>query len=230
MTQKRALVALTLLLIVFALLYVELKEEFYCLAPRIQLPMAVALASDLITLASAIAALAVFLAPGLRTRLRAYAGEYIRHRGIRAIILSIVFMSLLFITLNSALRALQGFTTRTHSGTTTIRHTCMLDLDTGNLAPPGERADVYFHVVSLAEEYLEPKNGAAIARMADMPSPSECAVATLSDTPIRLRDTPMASWLCYRTSQRRIGRLYLEGLSPEWPDPHRYLTIRYETW
>ncbi len=115
---------------------------------------------------------------------------------------------------------------KTHStGSLNISQTWTADLDEGVLGT-GQGADIWFHALTEKERYLEPMNGATIAKVAQAGAES-CTAATLSSSRIKIDDLPEGSYVCVLTDEGRRSQFRVNvpaGLSPG------VLGIGYITW
>jgi len=93
----------------------------------------------------------------------------------------------------------------------TVDSSYNFDLDEGDPTASDADKDAWYHKVSDAEQYLEPKNGAKFKEWNDgVPSFDDCEDASLSTAAINFNDIPEGSILCYLTNEGRYGRMEIE--------------------
>ncbi|MEW5986795.1 MAG: protein kinase, partial [Chloroflexota bacterium] len=101
------------------------------------------------------------------------------------------------------------------------------DLDLGYIGA-GDEAEFWFHAVSADERYVEPQNGALLARVEVEEMRAEvCASTPLSGDPIPVIELSTSSQVCYLTNQGRYG--YFQLLAPVGPSPGT-LNLSFTTW
>jgi hypothetical protein len=103
-----------------------------------------------------------------------------------------------------------------------------VDLDEGNFSPSSSDRDLWYHSISDDERYLEPQNGATIARWGGSPPDfDECQGADLTGDDLSFEDFSEGDWICFETDEERIGRFEIENLSADTPPD---MTIDIRTW
>jgi hypothetical protein len=98
------------------------------------------------------------------------------------------------------------------AGQVALGQTGTLDLDELVVAP-ASGADIWFEAVSAVEKYITPRNGATILKMGSVPTYNDCKAAAISGSKIPIAGFPAGSWLCYKTTEGRYGRLQLDSIS-----------------
>lgn len=102
-----------------------------------------------------------------------------------------------------------------------------VDLDEGDFSPSNDDQDVWWHGISEDEKYLEPENGARLALWGgSAPSYEDCEGSGLSSGDISLDDLSTGDWICFETSEGRIGRFEIEAIT----GVNDTLTIDIRTW
>ena len=107
-----------------------------------------------------------------------------------------------------------------------VPQTYAFDLDAGNVGSAG--ADLWFHAVTNAELYIEPRNGARIA-VGDRSNRGRdgCASASYSTARVELAAIPVGAYVCVRTNEGRISQFRMNNITSGSP---KTLTIGYTTW
>lgn len=114
----------------------------------------------------------------------------------------------------------------THStGPVNISQTWTVDLDEGAYGP-SSGADIWFHAVTADERYLEPMNGAKIAKVS-LPGSKSCLDATFSSSRIEIDDLTEGSYVCVITDEGRLSQLRVNMAAGPSPG---VLGIGYITW
>jgi hypothetical protein len=105
-----------------------------------------------------------------------------------------------------------------------------VDLDEGE-SPADSNADrdLWYESISAVERYLTPVNDAEAFLWTDgVPDFEDCDDdGELSDDRIDFDDFEVGDWLCFQTSEGRIGRFEIEKISGANPP---VLTIDIRTW
>jgi hypothetical protein len=113
-------------------------------------------------------------------------------------------------------------------GTIEIPETSTADLDSGAVPGASSSYDFLFQVVSPTEKYLTPQNGAKFAIWGTSePGYHDCDNKDKSSDHIKLHDLPVGTYVCYRTSDDRIGEFRVNAISGS---PTQTLKIAYTTW
>jgi hypothetical protein len=100
------------------------------------------------------------------------------------------------------------------TGKLTVDNGDSIDFDGGTSTGDPKR-DVLVKYVSASERYLEPKNGAKIKKMSDIPSLDDCKDASLSSGQVDFNDFSTNSYFCYKTSDGRYGRFQVEKIEAD---------------
>jgi len=114
------------------------------------------------------------------------------------------------------------------NGKVDVDQTYSIDFDTGSITS-GLDADLWFHVVSPVEKYLEPKNGAQFKHLTTVPSLEKCQTEVLSASAIPFGGVSVGDWLCYRTNEGNVGRTEVEGITPGEPQTIKFDYITWDT-
>ena len=116
----------------------------------------------------------------------------------------------------------------THStGLLTIPQTWTADLDEG-VVGAGPDADIWFHALTDDERYIEPTDGADIAKVGTRSVGLEgCMAAPLSSTKIDINDLPEGTYVCVLTNEGRFSQFRVNA--PVGPSPGT-LNVGYTTW
>jgi hypothetical protein len=102
-----------------------------------------------------------------------------------------------------------------------------VDLDEGEIVGDGSDRDMSFSV-SGPDKFLEVRNGAEIVNWGDdVPDFEDCQGSDLSGDDIDLDDIAVGDWICFETSEGRIGRFEVEGISA---GPDQILALDIRTW
>jgi serine/threonine protein kinase len=113
------------------------------------------------------------------------------------------------------------------AGTLEIAEGFCADLDEG-VAACSSDADIWFHPVSSVERYVEPPNGAKIAKVGTSSvGRGGCAAASLSTSHIHVNDLPAGTYVCVLTNAGRYSEFRVNA--PVGPFPGT-LRIHYITW
>ena len=109
-----------------------------------------------------------------------------------------------------------------------IEQASLADLDEGIVSPAAGKDDLWFQLVSDAEKYLAPKNGALLKLYgASVPELADCKGASLSTNSIQFEVLSEGDWICYKTNEGRFGRFEIEGITA---GPSQTLSIDLRTW
>lgn len=112
------------------------------------------------------------------------------------------------------------------AGTITVRQTYMFDLDRGREQRRG--ADFWFEAETRDLLYLTPKNNARIGvGNRSNRGFAGCSRARFSGNRVSLRDIPVGSYVCAKTSEGRISQFRVLALSSGSP---KTLRLRFTTW
>jgi hypothetical protein len=104
------------------------------------------------------------------------------------------------------------------------------DLDNGD-SPAAGVEDFVYNVASPNDKRIEPVNTAEFLVMGeDKPEYGTCSDAELEDDPIPVDADLVGQWVCYVTSEGRIGRFEVVSLNPEDISQVQTLVLRYVTW
>lgn len=114
------------------------------------------------------------------------------------------------------------------NGKVDLDQTYSIDFDTGSITS-GSDADLWFHVVSPVEKYLEPKNGAQFKHLTTVPSLEKCQTEVLSASAIPFGSMSVRDWLCYKTDEGNVGRAEIEGITPGEPQTIKFDYITWDT-
>jgi hypothetical protein len=108
-----------------------------------------------------------------------------------------------------------------------IQQTFSVDLDEGNLAN-GPDVDLFFQAVTASQLFLKPMNGAQLA-VGDRSDRGYdgCSAEAFSPSPVPLAAIPAGSFVCFATSDGRVGQFRVQSLTGSVP---KKLTIQYRTW
>jgi hypothetical protein len=103
-----------------------------------------------------------------------------------------------------------------------------VDLDEGDFSPSGGDSDLWYETFGPDDNWLTPENGAEIAVWTSgVPGYGDCEDADLDDDTVSFDDFSEGDWICFKTSEDRIGRLEIDELTgPDPPD----VTIDIRTW
>lgn len=113
------------------------------------------------------------------------------------------------------------------SGNLAIPQTFSADLDEGVLSST-EEADIFFHAVSATARYIEPVNGARMARLGAVPGGYvACREATFTTTRVDVNTLQLGAHVCVRTAEGRLSDFML--IEPIGPSPGTLL-ITFSTW
>lgn len=97
------------------------------------------------------------------------------------------------------------------------------DLDAGVAAPTYAERDLQLNGSGVQ---LEPVNGGLLSLWGDnAPAKNDCMAAALGSQPVSLDDASAGKYFCYRTSEGRIGRLYVTAYARG-----QYLWFEFVTW
>ncbi len=116
---------------------------------------------------------------------------------------------------------------RTYStGSLHIPQTWAADLDRGVVGQGGE--DIWFQAETASLLYLKPRNGAKIG-VGDRSNRGfeGCRNARMSNARVSLRDIPVGSYVCMRSSEGRISQFRVNAVTGGSP---KTLSIGYITW
>lgn len=103
------------------------------------------------------------------------------------------------------------------------------DLDEG-ASPPVQDADFQFFVASPNDKRIKPLNGAEFLLMGeDKVEYGNCNEADLTPDPIQVDEDLVGQWVCYRTSEGRLGRFEVVSLLPEDITQIQTITLKYVT-
>lgn len=112
------------------------------------------------------------------------------------------------------------------TGTLHIPQTWAADIDRGAVGQDG--ADIWFQAETASLLYLVPRNGAKIGVGARSARGFEgCRSARMSNARVSLRDIPVGSYVCMRTSEGRISQFRVNAVTGGSP---KKLSIGYTTW
>jgi hypothetical protein len=110
-------------------------------------------------------------------------------------------------------------------GTANLNVNATLDLDSDQINASG--ADLAYVEVGNGKHQLATQGGALLGFYGGgQPGQTNCQAGALGSTPIIVEDTPMGSYLCYRTDQGRYGRARLSNLDME----NFTVTLEILTW
>lgn len=115
----------------------------------------------------------------------------------------------------------------THStGQIDVPQTWAFDLDSGRVGRASE--DIWFEADTADLLYLTPRNGAQMS-VGDRSNRglAGCSSGRYSPDRVSLRDIPVGSYVCVKTSEGRISQFRMNSISPESP---KTLSIGYTTW
>lgn len=111
-----------------------------------------------------------------------------------------------------------------------IEQTFEADLDDGS-SPAGGIEDFWFRVVSANDKRIEPENTAVFALMGDdKPAYGTCEGADLTSDPIQIDSDLVGQWVCFKTSEGRVGRFQVVSLKPNDISQVQTLELSYITW
>ncbi len=103
------------------------------------------------------------------------------------------------------------------------------DLDEG-ASPPVRDADFQFYVASPNDKQIKPLNGAEFLLMGeDQVEYGDCNEAELESDPIQVDEDLVGQWVCYRTSEGRLGRFEIVSLLPNDITQIQTITLKYVT-
>ncbi|MBZ0127815.1 MAG: hypothetical protein K8F59_01740 [Rhodobacteraceae bacterium] len=107
-----------------------------------------------------------------------------------------------------------------------IPQTYLAELDAGSVSSPG--ADLWFQAETATLMYLVPQNGAMMG-VGDGSNRgfAGCSSARMSRDRVSIRDVPVGTYVCMKTSEGRISQFRVNALSGGSP---KTLTIGYTTW
>jgi hypothetical protein len=113
------------------------------------------------------------------------------------------------------------------SGSFDVRGTYEFDLDSGGESR-SPASDFWYEVERNNETYLNPRNGARLSVLTAEPSYADCTSAAYSSARTRIETMSGRSWICVRTSEGRVGRFRIDGVS--LLTSPRTMTVSFVTW
>lgn len=113
-------------------------------------------------------------------------------------------------------------------GKVDLEQSYSIDFDSGTITS-GSDSDLWFHVVSAVEKYLEPQNGAQFKKMSAVPSLSDCQAEVLSASAIPFGSVSVGNWLCYKTDDGNVGRAEFEGITSGDPQTIKFDHVTWDT-
>lgn len=112
------------------------------------------------------------------------------------------------------------------AGTITVRETYKFDLDRGREQSQG--ADFWFQARTRTRLFLTPQNNALVSVVKhSAPGYDGCASARFSRARVPLRNLPVGTYVCAKTSEGRISQFRILAIAPGHPTT---LRIRFTTW
>lgn len=108
-----------------------------------------------------------------------------------------------------------------------VKQTFSADLDTGNITSDSTR-DFWFEAVSPAVMYLTPENSAKFLIVSGVPSVSDCQGAALATAQIPIGSLGAGTWLCYKTSAGRFGRMQIDSYTMDGAS--KVMNLDFRTW
>jgi len=117
------------------------------------------------------------------------------------------------------------------TGPLTIRQTFVADLDSGTVGGSGRRGDIWFQAETRDLLYIHPRNGAKIS-VGDRSNRgyAGCSRARYTSQRASLRDIPVGSYVCVKTSAGRISQFRMNRIVPADGGRTKTLKIGYTTW
>jgi hypothetical protein len=110
-----------------------------------------------------------------------------------------------------------------------IEQSVEADLDEG-ASPPVKDADFQFYVASPNDKQIKPLNDAEFLLMGDeQVEYGQCNEADLETDPIAVNENLVGMWVCYRTSEGRLGRFEVVSLLPEDISQIQTIALEYIT-
>jgi hypothetical protein len=110
-----------------------------------------------------------------------------------------------------------------------IEQSVEADLDEG-ASPPVKDADFQFYVASPNDKQIKPLNGAEFLLMGDeRVEYGQCNEGELETDPIAVNEDLVGKWVCYRTSEGRLGRFEVVSLLPEDISQIQSIALKYIT-
>ncbi len=111
------------------------------------------------------------------------------------------------------------------SGSLDIGASYLADLDAGVISIAG--GDIWYHAVNATTRYLEPANGATMAKVSGSVGKNGCMSAPLSSSPINFTNLPVGTYVCVHTNEGRYSQFRVNALFGPAPST---LRIGYTTW
>lgn len=118
------------------------------------------------------------------------------------------------------------------SGVFEVRGTYRADLDDGRETVDPGISDLWWHIISGTERYLEPYGLATATVVAGPVGYVDCAAAMTLPDPIDASDPyytdlPVGTWLCVRTGDGRISAIEVVAVDAAY---NHMLTLAFTTW
>ena len=110
-------------------------------------------------------------------------------------------------------------------GTASLNVNATLDLDTDQINTAG--ADVAYSATDGSQHQLIPQSSALIGvYSSSQPGQADCQASALGASPVVVENTPVGTYLCYRTDQGRYGRARLSNFNTD----NFTVTLEILTW
>ncbi len=118
-----------------------------------------------------------------------------------------------------------------YASSITFTQTDEVDLDTGEVSPSGGTYDFEFVVNDPANKFLVPQGGATFLLWGlGAPTYFQCAAAATNSNPIRVDSNLVNQYVCYKTSDGRVGFFLVKGLAPADINSVQSVNISFTTW
>jgi hypothetical protein len=110
-------------------------------------------------------------------------------------------------------------------GTASLNVGATLDLDTDQINSAG--ADLAYSSNDAGQHQLVPQGSALVGLFgSSQPGQDNCQASALSASPVIMEETPIGTYLCYRTDEGRYGRTRVSNLNPD----NFTVTLEFLTW
>lgn len=109
------------------------------------------------------------------------------------------------------------------TGAINLPQTATANLDNGTVGGAG--ADIWYHAVNPLQKFIEPRNGAKLAKGdGSNRGFAGCSAESFSSTPISIWAMPVGTYVCVKTNQGRISQFRLNGYTGTT------MKLGYTTW
>jgi hypothetical protein len=110
-------------------------------------------------------------------------------------------------------------------GTASLNVGATLDLDTDQINSAG--ADLAYSANDSGKHQLVPQGSALVGVYGNsQPAQANCQASALGTSAVVVEDTPLGSYICYRTDEGRYGRARLSNLNAD----NYTVTLEILTW